>query len=363
MASAPTGARSGHRLHDSAGVRFQARWEAQILATSWRRRVFFANLPTMARPTASPRIAHAARARLFDALAKTLDAGLPADRALLATEDLVDRRSAPHLAACALAVQRGTPLVRVLTRAGFVTGNDSALLEAGEHSGTTPRVLAALARRYERLHKQGQRMRARLMLPLGVLAIGVLTLPLPALASGSISAGEYLLQTLAAAGLVGLLLMLGLRSVRAVTRGALPAGCERWPLLGGWLADQARVTVLEQLQMLLEAGLPAHDAVRACKRNAAGGMARRWLARLARSLAAGEGLSTALSASGLLDDPAQYALLSTGEAAGRTDAMLARIVDTARGRLDVRAAAIAEWTPRVVYALIVAVLAAGYFST
>ncbi len=301
---------------------------------------------------------HAARARLFDTLAKTLEAGLPADRALAAARDVVDnRRGAACVDECTRAVQRGASLTRVLARCHLVTGNDATLLEAGERAGALPRVLAALASRYERLHRHGQRLRARLALPLAVLAIAVLTRSLPALASRRMSLGEYLLQTFATALAVGLALMLAAHLLRALTRGAQPAGCDRWPLLGGWLAEEARVTLLERLQILLEAGVAAHEAVRICARSAGGGLARHWLHRLGGRLSAGDSLAAALVSSGLVREGAEQALLATGEAAGRSEAMLARLVVAARERLDDRVASVAEWAPRVFYALLVAALA------
>ena len=313
----------------------------------------------MASSSRFPDLDHARRARLLGALARALDAGLPADRALEAATDVAGPQAAPHIARAAGSVARGTSLSRVLRRAGVLVGPDAALMEAGEQAGATAPVLAGLAARFERLASRSRQVRTRLALPLAVLAIGILVLPLPALVVGDLDATGYLAQTLAAAALVGLLLWLGVRAARALTRGALPAWMQTLPLVGPLLAEQVRLVTLEQLHALLAAGVAAQAAVTTCRRAGAGGLQRRWLDALGARLRAGDGLAEALLDSGLLRRGDEHGLLASGEAAGRLEETLQRVLDGARGAFEGRLDLAAEWTPRLVYGVVVAVLAVG----
>ena len=306
------------------------------------------------------RLSHADRARVLGSLARALGAGLPADRALLAVQDVAGNALGRQLAECAASVKRGSALARVLIRARLVTGTDAALLEGGEKAGALDRVLAGMANRYEHLHRHAARLRARLAMPLAVGAIGVLVLPLPALVRGDITPLGYLWQTLTAAAICAVLLIAASRGLRAVTRGAVPAWSTSAPLLGDWIGSQARVAELEQLHALLDAGVDAREATRLGRRHAVGGLSRGWLTRLERRLAAGDTLADAMLDCGLLREGEEHALVSTGEAAGRTEELLGRVTDHARQVLDDRVETIAEWLPRAVYVLVVALLAGGF---
>jgi type II secretory pathway component PulF len=200
------------------------------------------------------------------------------------------------------------------------------------------------------------------MLPGAVLLIGILVLPLPALAAGRLTVSGYVLR--AGAAIVTLLAAARLAS-RAV---------RRWRTTGtpGWLTRLARLLpgiattsrlhqradASERLSLALLSGLPAADALDAMHRVEGNTVRRSDLVQARRTLRAGGGLADALAGAGLLDAPG-YAIVSAGEGAGRLDDCLDRVARASHEALDQRYALLAQWIPVVVYLLVAGTVAAG----
>ena len=192
----------------------------------------------------------AQRAELFQGLGRALSAGLTAAQALGALQGIADGVMDPLLKRAANAVHKGSALTATLGRQELVTDADHVLLAAGEETGNLERVCLRLANRYTRSHLRWSQLKGRLLLPLAVLVIGILVLPLPALAGGRIGVGDYLLQTGAALGMLAMLAWLATSMVRAWRSAGTP----------GWLTRLARLLPGTRAMSLM------HQRADACER-------------------------------------------------------------------------------------------------
>ena len=229
-------------------------------------------------------------------------------------------------------------------------GVDAAMADAGEHAGTLPDVLRALAARHARSDELAQRIAAALAYPLIVLTIGIAVaiflsvttlpkladvlqqskVPVPALTRGLIAAGGHAITLwpvalLAAAALAAATITLrrrvargGLRLPRPLRR-LVPAAVRRAALAG----------VLRELGALLRCGVPLVDALRVAAPTASGPGAPSLQALLiaaAAEVESGRDLSDALA------DPLWFGeslrrSIHVGEASGELPSLLDRLAD------------------------------------
>jgi type II secretory pathway component PulF len=313
-------------------------------------------------PSRSIALSDGQRAELFQGLARAIAAGLDAARALAALRGICNGTLDAALATAAGAVAGGRALIPALDRQGLIAAHDRALLLTGEHAGALAPVCDRLAARYARTHARWRRLKGRLMLPGAVLLLAILLLPLPAVAAGRLGPGGYLLRAGAMLALIAALAALASRTVR------------RWRAHGtpGWLTHLARALPLsarlsrlhqhadacERLALALACGVPAQDALDALHAAERNGVRRAALGNAAAAARGGAGLAQALREAALLDAPG-YAIVSTGEAAGRLDASLQRVADGCNDALDSGYDMLAQWLPVLAYLCVAAVVAAG----
>ena len=300
------------------------------------------------------RLGHADRARMLAALARSLDAGLPAATALAAIDDVTgDRAGAMALTQASAATARGTSLARALAEAGLCLPTDRELLLAAEQAGALPRMLHALADRYEGRSRRGSTLRAQMMLPAAVGLIAIVLLPLPALVAGELSGVRYGLRTGAMLAGIVAVLVLGRTLLHSfAARGQSPWTALPLPFIGKLAERDRRCHALQQLQALLAAGVAPLEAAGVCRRAAADAEQELRFDDLGKRLASGSSLTDALQGARLLHGEQAVGLLSAGEAAGRVPQALADCIHRERNQVESGFALLAEWTPRAIYALI-----------
>lgn len=301
------------------------------------------------------------RATLFLELARLQGAGLPADRALRAMADGLPATLAARIGRVADEVAGGRGLAEAGRRNGVWTPGDRALIETGERGGVLVAILEGLARRYEVRATLARRMRARLAMPALVLALAVFAAPLPALVGGSLSAAGYAAST---AGVLAALAGFAALGVGAWRRGeaagfspAMAGLVSALPVAGGLAALDARATLLSGLAMLLEAGMPAAEALPRALAGVAQPSLRRAFAAAGAALGHGAGVAEALRDAGVLDARAGYPAVLAGEAAGRLADALARQAQALGDALESRLEVVAQWLPRIAYGIVGALIA------
>ncbi len=297
-----------------------------------------------------------ARADLHLVIGRQLAAGLDAARALAGARGIAGGRHDDAIGEAARLVRAGRGLADAGRLAGLWTNTDHRLVRHAEQAGDVARALAMLAESYRRRGLRLRRARGQMLMPTFVLALGLLVGPLPALVSGEIGAGSYLLRSLGP--LLGVVLVVV--SIARATRGYLARGLPRWagivaaaPGLRSLALAHDRARALDVIAMRHAAGLPAADALRGLGADLLDRRLGRGLDRAARGAARGDSLAPSLRDTGLIDDGAGYAALSTSEEAGRVDEGLARAAAAAADRLDAVYELAAQWMPRVVYGAVV----------
>jgi len=125
------------------------------------------------------------------------------------------------------------------------------------------------------------------------------------------------------------------------------------PLIGGMEKQRSLAEVGELLSHLLNAGLPIVQALTTTARAVRNGCYRTELVRISRLAAQGFPMGPAMSEHGTSLWPADYtAGVTVGEKSGALDATLGRMAAAARDRYIRTIEHLADWLPRIIYAVV-----------
>ncbi|MDX1604965.1 MAG: type II secretion system F family protein [Candidatus Competibacterales bacterium] len=310
--------------------------------------------------TGAAQLDEAYRARLFARFDTGYRAGIPVRELVGILARGEPARTRRGLDTFARQLERGRGIAEAGRSSGVFLPWEAALLAAAEQAGSLEAVCRRLSEDYAVRDRQRRRLRNRMLYPWVVLVIGLLVLPLPALFRGDIGPNGYLLRAL----LPPVLLVAGLRGLRAGWRrlragaSGLPIDLAVLPLLG----RQLRRDLLAVLTLALRAGLPALEALALARDASASPRLRGRMVAAIGQVEHGLPVSQALARAGLFDDPAAQGLVATGEQAGRLEEMLEYHLGQLDRRLQERLDTLADWLPRLVYVLILAVLLLGWLA-
>ncbi|MCX8108691.1 MAG: type II secretion system F family protein [Verrucomicrobiae bacterium] len=257
-------------------------------------------------------------------------------------------------------LNQGSSLAEALTKLGkWLPAFDLALLKAGELSGHLDTVCKLLAGYYDERAQMARQLLADLSLPLFILHAAVFLAPLPAFVLGG-TLTTYFRETigmLAPFYLLTLLMLWACQGTRSATwRALVDSLLHRLPILGKARRHLALARLAKALEILLSAGVPITEAWLLAA-NASGSAAlQRAVQNFPDRIQAGQTPSELLRS--LREFPAMFTnLYETGELSGTLDDTLKRLFAYYRDDAARKMKTLAEWTPRVVYLVIVAVLA------
>ena len=286
-------------------------------------------------------------------LAQLLESGIDPDRALAILADHCDARQAKALRQARRALRHNIPLLDALRQQQLLRADEQARLEALKAAGYLAPGLRDLAEEYLHYNRLVSKIRSGLLLPGIILLIGVIVLPLPAVAGDRLTIGTYCLQTLL---IIGLVLMLYNWLLQLVE--ALADTVEAWRLkLGRSPGLGRRARVFGQLGQLLGGGISASQALMLVA-NSQPTTIKTALFHASRATHQGTSLTDALLKSGLLRQPADHALIASGEAAGNLAATLKRHADQLSTFELQRWQLFAKLLPSAMYFLVIGVLVA-----
>lgn len=279
------------------------------------------------------------RAERLEELGVLLAAGVDTDRAL-GIVGAGDRRG---------------PVPEHLVEQGLVHPQELPRIERMLEAGRLDRALRQLGSDLRREASAVGRIKGRLVLPLGIWVIAILTAPLPAVFGGDLDFAGYAGAVLRPMLLTAALLWLGFRYWRVLLDGLrdlfLRAG--RPPGLG------LRLSFLSALHELLAAGMDAEQVLETLARGESGPWRHRLNAATAE-IRQGASLISALTRWNLLHRRHDAPVLSAGETAGRLVQALDHRVRQLREKRDLRLEVVAEWLPRAAYFLILLHLTRGF---
>ncbi|MES2149569.1 MAG: type II secretion system F family protein [Pseudomonadota bacterium] len=297
------------------------------------------------------------RADLFHHLAAMEKAGLPPEQAfallelprsaqarLEAFRKLFTRRRDP--AGAGLASTLFTPLEARLVKAAMTGGSPGATYRRlGEAYATKASQLAAI--------------RSRMALPLAILCVALFVRPLPELFSGSLGGGAYLWHALRPLLLLAVLGALALRLPAwflsgdvSPSRQALERVLLAFPMFGPMHARRNARDFIDNLAMLLEAGLPMFDAVPVALSTMNNSIVRAEFAAMLPAMKRGATLAEAIAPLAAIDAGRLAGFANTGEQSGTLPEMLARYAHGETEVLNRFQDNLAQWLPRLFYSAV-----------
>ncbi len=297
-------------------------------------------------PVRAGRPSRRAQATVFQSLAAFVDAGVPLERAIQATERVASRPLRDALGRVAQRVREGSSLGMALEGEGSFSAVSVGLVRAGERGVGLGAALSQAGAQLEREAETEARVRSALTYPtlLAVVGTGAITLivlfVIPRFAALLADAGQTLptatrlLLALSAGvrsyglvlGAAGVALAVALARAISERRPAWHAWLLRVPVVGPLRLALASARAARTLGALLGSGTPALVALEIA-REAAGDAAVATRIAAARSrVAEGQGLTAALEATGALTSSALQ-LASIGEGSGRLPALLAKAAE------------------------------------
>lgn len=307
------------------------------------------------------------RADLFNQLAVLEDAGIPPAKALQSLARGKVKPLSERARTASANVVRGQPLGDAGNRSGLFTGFEARLIDTVCRAASPALIYQRLGHYYERKVRRQKQLKARLLLPILILVLAIFIAPLPLLITGKIAAPEYLSRTLGV-----LLYLFAAIYVLFNLPSWLRDGWLKWlnlsgitdlilihvPVFGPAHVRRNRIQFLDVVAMLLEAGIPALEAVSMAANTVSNSVIKRGYLKIADRLQAGVTVKAAFAGSRFIDRTA-LSFTAAGEQAGYLPELLSHYAGLERDRLEHFNTELATWIPRVVYLCILVWLALG----
>lgn len=302
-----------------------------------------------------PLLADAARARLLHQLAALERAGVAPLQALDALQGEAHLRK--RLLRTRGWLQSGRSLAAAGRLGGVFSAVEAAVIGAAVQAGSPAEALRKLGDRASSAARRSAQVRARLLLPAAVGLIALVVMPLPALVAGSLGPLRYLAGIALPVAAVMALVALGRELRRREAAAAQWPGRElaevlllRLPVFGDLIARIQVQRFIDHLGLLLDAGLPAVEAVRAAAGTLQMQRVRGDFESVLPALSAGASLQQAAEHWSLVDDARLPGLIAAGEGSGRLPELLQRYAREEAAAIESRVDSLATWLPRLVYA-------------
>jgi general secretion pathway protein F len=296
------------------------------------------------------------RADLFRQLAAMEDAGLPVDKALsLARLPLGARRGLTSMRRC---LGKGLGVAQAGLQSGLFTPFEASLLRAATSAGSPAHTYRRLADHCARRAAHMAAIKSRMMLPLAMVVIAILVQPLPSLVAGTLSPGGYLIRCLLALIALGgaVWLFTGLpysfQSGSLLGRKApLDRVSLRMPLFGPIYIRRNVRDCFQSLALLLEAGMPILEALPLSVDTIRSRAIKQQFSQIKPRIEEGASFADAIGELSFVSAQA-HAMVLAGEASGALPEVLFRYSESETGAIDQFDDLVAQWTPRVLYALV-----------
>jgi general secretion pathway protein F len=315
-------------------------------------------------PTSHSSLSFRIRADLYTQLAALEKGGLPTDRAFALLD--LPRPVQPRLVKARAYLAKGVEIAASGVRSGLFTELEATLIRAATSAGSPAVVYRRLADYYTQRARQASAIRSRLALPALVLVVALFVQPLPALLTGSLGLGGYLVQCLrpliALGGIAWLVTSLPdwiNRGPSTPTRAWIERALLALPLFGDMHKRRNIRDFFESLALMLEAGIPILDALPKAVETIRNHQIQSSFAKIKKTIEHGATLAQALSVIPFLENSPSIALINTGENSGALPEMLFRYAAMETAAINHFHEQVAAWLPRIVYAAIAAWIAYG----
>ncbi|MBT8046851.1 MAG: hypothetical protein HKN57_13135 [Xanthomonadales bacterium] len=297
------------------------------------------------------------RAQLFSQLAQTGKAGLSAADSIHVMVKSADRSLQQPLRLFWKQLAAGKDIAQAGLKSAVFLSWEARLIQAAEASGKLVESYAGLARRHANRARRYQNLKRGMTLPLALFVLAVLAAPLPGLLLGNINFESYLLNTTGR-----LLLLFG--SLYLLSRGWRRLGATgadnalfrlllRTPWAGKLIRRQQQHDCLLSLALLLDAGVPAFQALGVAADSVSHPTLRAQFAGAENAARRGSSVTGALESGGILPDEQMKNLVKAGEFSGRLSEQLYRVADQLDEQLEMQFKVISDWAPKTAYFAVV----------
>lgn len=297
------------------------------------------------------------RSLLFRQLAQTERAGLTAIDAVQMLLQSAGGTFQDHLRDFRERLKTGEAVASSGRDCGLFLAWECRLISAAETSGKLPRVYASLAQRYSDRAQRNGRLKSGLMLPLVIFILATFIAPVSQLATGAIGLAYYLWVTCGRIALLLGAIWLLLQSWQRLDSSGADNSIYRLllnlPYFGELIRQQQQYDYLFSLALLLEAGVPAIEALEIAAGSISHPVLREHYAGASSQVAQSRSVAQALDACGATPNPDASGMINSAEFSGRLDEMLFHVAAQLREELEQRYATLADWTPRIIYLLLI----------
>lgn len=302
------------------------------------------------------------KAELHLAFARSIGAGLTPEQSINGMLDLFPEDLQRKLKLIASSVRKGSSLVTTLYTQNILSPFDYSLLSTGEQSGVQHKMHEYLAKTYEANFLRWQRFRSQMTFPIAIALIALIVSPLPLIFSGQLTFAAYILNTVKT-------LIIIFITYKLLAYGITHFNHRGWPKflinlirlipsIDRLILNACRARLLSNFAIMQEAGIPAIESFDiAVDDNVS--LSKDLATHARRSLGGSLSISDALLKARLLDDREGYAIVSTGETAGKLVSSLNHYANGCRRNMDNSLDFIANWTPKIIYFGIAIIIAKG----
>ncbi len=300
------------------------------------------------------RLSLSQQANLFLQLKNLEIAGFPAIQActlLLKTEKTLTQ----PLQLMAAYLNAGQPIASAAYKSGLFTSNQYSLVQAAEASGQLAEIYGRLFQHYSKLASRVKKIQARLYLPVFMMVAGIFIQPLPALVTQQIQLDEYLFSTVGCLLqiAVGVALLINLPTLVKIlgVESAWHRLILTMPLIGNWLIKREIHQFIFLLALLLQAGLAFSEALPKAIASIKNSQLRAAFQPAIKNAQRGDSVYAVLSAVAVMPQTTLQ-IINSSEHSGKLAQGLLHLSQLEGETIALADDALAEWLPRLVYAVI-----------
>jgi len=305
------------------------------------------------------------KAELFQGFYRLETAGVPLQQSLSV---LLNQSPAiaTNLSLVQQAISKGHTISESGYRAKLFSDVDKQIIHTGEESGSLSSVYQLLAQHYASKVRTRKDIKSKLVLPIAMLILMIFINPLPALILGSISAGDYLGQTLGTIIVLALVVYSLLNIVSVLKKIGLEKAVDQLqlslPFISSWTIKRQVHAFFTHFGLLLKAGVSMSTALPTAINTMSNEALRSKLETVCPSVNEGNSLAVALQP---ITEISQTTIkqIEIGEQSGRLDQTLIHLSYLKEQDIKAETAFVAEWIPRIIYGLIVMIIAYSIISS
>ncbi|OUR64186.1 hypothetical protein A9Q79_07015 [Methylophaga sp. 42_25_T18] len=304
------------------------------------------------------------KADLYLQLSRMEEAGLTPQHAVEVL-DSHHNKTTKHLKLFQQYLKAGKSITESGFNAGIFSTFDKEIIHAGETSGNMENVYKQLAKLYANKAINIKQIKTKLSLPVLILTLFIFIQPLPALIVNTISASEYLWASIGTLLRIALLFYIILNLVSWLTRGPLKfLGLAKsiyqlqllLPWISKWFLTRQINNFLTYLSLMLSAGIAISEALPKAINTINNPLFGSKFNPAASAINKGSSLTESLRLVPEMDEKI-IQQIKIGEESGKLAETIQHFTNIKRNELIAQDNFLAEWIPRIIYFLIVSIVA------